>query len=114
MPVKQVLHEAEPQIPLQRLRQHLPLPLLLRHEALEQAGQRHAQVKELLVKERDEVVLLPEDAVRDVMRVELGGGRVVRVAGVLGGDGGEGVLFADGADAADDFGPRDGLNVGLD
>ena len=109
MSVKQVLHQAEPQIPLQRLRQHLPLPLLLRHEALEQAGQRHAQVEEFLVEERDEVVLLPEDAVRDVVRVELGcdglvSGRVRRERG-------ERVVFSNGTYAADDFWPGNRLNI---
>jgi len=63
--IKQVLHQTKLEIPFKGARERPALALLCGPPARE----RYSQVKQLLVKKRDEEVFLPHDTIRDVVRV---------------------------------------------
>ena len=73
--VKQVLHQTEPEVPLERSRERLTFAVFRRPEErkpLQEERKGHTKVKQLLIEKRNEVVLLTHDSIRDVMRVQLG------------------------------------------
>ena len=71
MCVKEILHEAESEVPFQRLRQHFALPVLLRYKVFQLLRQWDAQVEQLFVEKSDQIILLTHYSVRNVMCVEL-------------------------------------------
>lgn len=110
--IKQIPQQARTEVPLQGAGERL---FALLYPIAKELREGHAQVEKVPVKERDEVVFLAHDAVGNVVGVEFGGGCGGGVCWVCGGggEGGDGVLFTDQTDTANDFGPGDRLDVRL-
>lgn len=105
--------QTKAQVPLERLREHALAKALLPRQAPDRApqgsGQRERDVEQVLVEQRNEVVLLAHDPVRDVVCVEsLCCGTWVRARGKR-----RRVGRAQGGKAGDDCVPWNSLDVAL-
>ena len=70
--IKQVLHQTEPQIPLQRSGKHASLAFFRPYKSVQEGWQRYPEIQELLVEQRNEIVFLSHDAVCDIVCIEFG------------------------------------------
>ena len=75
--------------------------------------QRNTEIQKILIEESDKIVLLPQDAICNIMRVELRDSNVVWSACISGREGGIRIVFSDGTNPSDDLRPRNRLNVDL-
>lgn len=106
---KQEANEAKAQVPFERPREHRrAISGRARSEALHELGNGDGEIEYVFVDERDEVILLAHDPVRDVVRVE-----PLRCRWVVRGRERGRVRGAQLGEARDDRVPRDRLDVVL-